>query len=62
MEEWIKVDGYENLPIGFWLVRLEEEQFGTIIHVAACYENLCIIGGSFGFDIPKVMEYRSIPE
>lgn len=62
MSEWIKVDGYKNLPEGNWLVRLEESILGSKIHVANTHQNCTFIGGSLAFDMPKVVEYRPLPE
>ncbi len=62
MSEWIKVDGYKDLPEGQWLVKVDEPHFDLYYHTAMVHPNITMIGGLFGFDAHRVIAYRSIPE
>ena len=59
MKDWILVDGYERIPLGKWLVYIEDiDQF----QVATVHKNITVIGGHFGFDMHKVTHYQALPE
>ena len=59
-KEWISVDGYENIPIGEWLVYVPK-RIGREFNVAVVHKNLTIIGGLFGFDMQPVTHYQALP-
>lgn len=58
---WKDVDGAENLPVGEWLVRLENQE----VHTAQVYEvrvgTVAVIRGVFYYDLEKVVAYAPIP-
>lgn len=58
---WIDVDGYEDLPEGHWLVRIEREMWGVDVFTAIIRKNLSMIGTNFAFDMPKVIAYAPVP-
>ena len=63
MGKWTKVDGYNNLPVGDWLVQLNKPYFHNVLAVAHVHSNVTIVGGHFGFDTEgKVIAYRPLPE
>ncbi|KKM77339.1 hypothetical protein LCGC14_1371070 [marine sediment metagenome] len=63
MSKWIEVDGYKNLPVGNWLVQLDEPHFHNVLAVVHVHPNITVIGGYFGFDTEgKVIAYRELPE
>ena len=62
MSEWIKVESYKDLPVGDWLVQVDDPVFDTLIlHTAAIRSNVGIIGGLFAFDQRDVIAYRPLP-
>lgn len=62
-DSWIKVDGSKNVPIGKWLVTVDEyKRKGREVHVCERHENVTYIGGHFDFDMPEVIAYMACPE
>ena len=61
-QDWIKVDGYKDMPVGFWLVEVDESWHGLTMHTAAIRKNMSVIGGHFAFDMGRVLRYRPLPE
>lgn len=59
--QWVSVEGAKQLPVGEWLVYLEEPLIGSNIHAAVVNENMTIIGSLFAFDAPKVIAYMKQP-
>jgi len=57
--KWISIDGYKNLPIGIWLVKIEGEE---VPMVADNTKTICVIGGRFAFDHEMVVSYMPLPE
>jgi hypothetical protein len=57
--KWVSVDGYENIPKGVWLVRLEGEDSPE---VADNTGSICIIGNRFAFDAERITSYIPLPE
>ncbi len=62
---WIKCTEWEELPVGMWLVRIEDEhepfQVAYVTGSAKGYK-LVVVGGRFSWDMPPLLEYRSIDE
>ena len=58
--KWIECDNYEKLPIGEWLVKVEDDRHGY--HVANVAKNssdqkLIIVGNHFDFDMQDLIAY-----
>lgn len=67
MSDWIKLEKQSDLPEGDWLVLLEEERLGLMMHTASKSNlksggQLLVIGGNFHFDMPKITYYQKLPE
>ena len=58
--EWIEVESSKDLPVGTWLVELENERHPY--EVAYVHPNITTIGNCFEFDMNRVIRYRPIPE
>ena len=59
--DWVLVDGIKKVPVGTWLVYLEQSLHGSKVVAANVNENTSIVGGYFAFDAPKVLAYRVQP-
>lgn len=59
---WTKVNGYENMPLGIWIVEVQQAHWGLYFHTASVNANGTVIGGRFGYDMPKVIAYTELPE
>lgn len=54
---WTKVKSTEDLPVGKWLVYMEDGEYGYCeVHNAASGK-ISIINGAFYFDKPNVIAY-----
>ena len=64
-KQWIDIEK-EPMPEGKWLVQLEKEILGSKIHVCTKDKTqngfLIVIAGQFGFDMPSIKYYQSLPE
>jgi hypothetical protein len=56
LNPWISVNGYEEMPIGLWLVKID----GNDPMVANIHEKLSFIGGRFTWDHKPVTHYKDI--
>ena len=61
MNEWTRVNSWKELPTGNWLVQIAEPRCGLVLHTASVHPNVTVIGGLFGFDMPRVIAYRKLP-
>jgi hypothetical protein len=60
---WIEVDGYENLPIGRWVVRHEgTDSRHERYCIAEKHERMCFSGGHFAYDLTKITHYAAFNE
>lgn len=59
---WIAVNSAKDVPVGDWLVYMEEKHLHRHVHSAHVHPNLTVIGSSFAFDCPRVIAYAPIPE
>ena len=56
---WIKVESTESLPLGKWLVYMEDGEYGYCeVHYTA-NGKISIINGEFYFDKPNVIAYTN---
>ena len=58
MSDWISVDDYKGVPMGEWIVELEDGGF----HIIKRRPNMTIVGDHFYFDHPRVIGYHEIPK
>ena len=62
MDNWISVDSYKDVPIGRWLVQVEDHEYSdNNMHVMTSRKNLTLIGNYFAFDMPRVIAYQPLP-
>lgn len=61
-KKWIPINGYKELPVGTWLVTMEEDLLDSYVHTAVVHPNICCIASNFAFDCPKVIAYRPMVE
>lgn len=54
---WIKVKSTEDLPLGKWLVYMEDGEYGYCEVHNAANGKISIINGAFYFDKPNVIAY-----
>ena len=54
---WIKVKSIEDLPLGMWLVYMEDGEYGYCEVHRAIGSNVAVINGAFYFDKPNVIAY-----
>lgn len=54
---WIKVKSTEDLPLGMWLVYMEDGEYGYCEVNKAARGKISIINGAFYFDKPNVIAY-----
>jgi hypothetical protein len=64
-DEWIDVDGSDDIPEGEWLAEMQEPNLGSkyaiVVKRPIVTGFLVYINGGFHFDKPKVIRYRPIP-
>ena len=61
--DWITVSGWEELPVGEWLVQLTVPHFHSVFAVASVHTNITVIGAYFTFDLEgDVIAYQALPE
>ena len=58
LNPWISVNGYEEMPIGLWLVKIDSARDHPM--VANIRDNVSLIGGYFAFDRKPVTHYKDI--
>lgn len=59
MSDWIKCSNYKELPVGCWLVRVENDRHP--FQVAYVNKNkIVVVGGAFHFDSKPLIEYKEI--
>ena len=61
MDNWIKVDGYEGVPMGNWLVRIESGKNSFYVEVISRNRGISVIGDHFAFEDNRVISYHIIP-
>ncbi|CAM0070366.1 hypothetical protein VPHK391_0014 [Vibrio phage K391] len=61
MTDWKTVNGWKELPQGFWLVRHDTPRVHHQYSVADKGEKICICGNAFAFDLPPIVAYRELP-
>jgi hypothetical protein len=59
--DWTPVESYKDVPMGFWLVKLETDMKCKYA-ILKRHENGSVVGDHFAFDSDRVIAYRSIPE
>lgn len=62
--EWVLVEDYLEVPLGLWLVKLDNSKNpdANPYHVIEREENLSIIGNHFAFDKNRVLAYKPFGE
>lgn len=60
--EWTQVGGYEDIPVGLWLVKLDIPESINPYQVAEINEKASVIGHHFAFDEVRVLSYRKLGE
>lgn len=58
--DFIKCDDYKKLPIGTYLVLIDEEEGRNPYHVATVHENITVVGDHFYFDRKPLLGYVDI--
>lgn len=56
---WIKVESTKEIPVGKWLVYMEDGEYGYCEVNKIKSGTLAIVNGSFYFDRAKVIAYTS---
>lgn len=59
---WIAVNGYKDVPVGVWLVKLEKDLCGSHVQTMKQCGNVSVIASVFAFDAPRVTAYMEIPK
>jgi hypothetical protein len=63
MNNWIEVNGAEELPPGTWLVEVDcPVNSKRRFHVAEAHPNMTTVGNHFHWDMPRVIRYKAIEE
>lgn len=57
MTMWIKVKSTKEIPVGKWLVFMEDEEYGYCEVNKTKSGKISIINGAFYFDKPNVIAY-----
>lgn len=62
MSTWIDVEGTKNMPIGDWIVVMEDGKYGMCQIAQGANSTIGIINGKFYFDVAPVVAYMPIAE
>lgn len=58
MDNWIKVSSYKDIPQGEWMVAINDVLRDKIkIESCEVFNNICVIGGHFAWDMSRVFAY-----
>jgi hypothetical protein len=59
--EWIRCNGYKNLPVGNWLVLVDDPREEKRVQACTARANVTLVGGIFAFDAKPVIAYMPQP-
>lgn len=62
MSDWIDVEGTKKMPIGHWIVLMEDGKYGVCQIAQGSNCTIGIINGHFYFDMAPVIAYMPMPE
>jgi hypothetical protein len=48
--KWIRVGSYKEIPVGNWLVWMDDDHFGNFVKPCCIKTNFQLIGDGFAFD------------
>jgi hypothetical protein len=55
--KWIRVSSYKEIPVGNWLVWMDDDFHGSFVQSCCIRGNFQLIGHVFAFDAGKVVAY-----
>lgn len=59
---WIDTDGVDGMPIGHWIVLMEDGDYGVCEIAQGAQSRFGVINGRFYFDLSPVIAYMPMPE